>query len=59
MSHAAPHLATRGVLPGTVQNRFYKKQGGARELLVTERKGLFWARVIFSVGKEKGKDFCY
>lgn len=40
---------------------FYKKKGGARELLTEEKKGLFWSQEIFSleggVGESTGRVF--
>lgn len=54
MSWAASHLAIRRGPKGLYKMEgFYREQGRARELLVKEKKGLFWGLDIFSLKEEK------
>lgn len=59
MNRAAVHLATEGTMQGIVHmEEFYRKKGGARELLAKGKKGFFLGQDIF-FGKEKAKVLSY
>lgn len=48
MNLAASHLTSGGELQGDVQNgRFYKKEGGAKNLPAKEKEGLYQAAITF------------
>ena len=51
---AASHLASRGELPGAVQNGRFLEEGGWSKKVVSERKGLFQARFLSLGEKSRG-----
>ena len=52
MNQAASHPATGKVLPGVLTlDGFYRKRGGARELVTKEKKGLFLDQDVLFGGK--------
>ena len=57
MDQAACHLQLEGGGSLYKTGGLYGKEGGARELLAKEKKGLFLGPGSFSLGEEEGEGF--